>query len=125
MTKGQILVVDDEAGQREILRTILAAEGYEVETAKTAVDALEKSGRARFDLVITDLRMPGADGLSLVRELSREDPPTLVIIMTGFGSLDSAEQAMTALLDLKSSCLDREKLDRLSELIEKAKQEEI
>ncbi len=114
MTKGQILVVDDEAAQREILRTILAAEGYEVETARTAAEALEKGGRQRFDLVLTDLRMPGASGLSLVRELSREDPPTLVIIMTGFGSLDSAEQAMKhGAFDYLAKPLERNDLLRI------------
>jgi DNA-binding NtrC family response regulator len=114
MTKGQILVVDDEAAQREILRTILAAEGYQVETARTAAEALEKGGRTRFDLVLTDLRMPGADGLSLIRELSREDPPTLVIIMTGFGSLDSAEQAMkNGAFDYLTKPLERDDLLRI------------
>ena len=114
MTKGQILVVDDEAAQREILRTILVAEGYQVETAGTAVEALEKGGRNRFDLVLSDLRMPGADGLSLVRELSREDPTTLVIIMTGFGSLDSAEQAMKqGAFDYLTKPLERDDLLRI------------
>mgnify|MGYP005812465507 CR=1 FL=1 len=114
MTKGQILVVDDEAAQREILRTILVAEGYQVEVAKSAGEALEKGGRRRFDLVLTDLRMPGADGLSLVRELSREDPPTLVIIMTGFGSLDSAEQAMKqGAFDYLTKPLERDDLLRI------------
>ncbi|MBP2671096.1 MAG: atoC, partial [candidate division NC10 bacterium] len=114
MTKGQILVVDDEAAQREILRTILVAEGYQVEAVKSAGEALEKGGRKRFDLVLTDLRMPGADGLSLVRELSREDPPTLVIIMTGFGSLDSAEQAMKqGAFDYLTKPLERDNLLRI------------
>jgi DNA-binding NtrC family response regulator len=114
MTRGNILVVDDEAAQREILRTILAAEGYEVETARNASEALEKGGRRRFDLVITDLRMPGADGMSLVRELSKEDPPTLVIIMTGFGSLDSAEQAMKqGAFDYLAKPLERDDLLRI------------
>ena len=114
MTKGQILVVDDEAAQREILRTILVAEGYQVETAGTAAEALEKGGRNRFDLVLSDLRMPGADGLSLVRELSREDPTTLVIIMTGFGSLDSAEQAMKqGAFDYLTKPLERDDLLRI------------
>jgi len=94
MSKGQILVVDDEGAQREILRTILTSEGYRVETADSGAEALQKSGRTRFDLVLTDLRMPGVDGLSLVGQLTREDPPTLVILMTAFGSRDSAEQAL-------------------------------
>ena len=114
MSKGQILVVDDEAAQREILRTILTAEGYQVETAGTAAEALEKGGKRRFDLILSDLRMPGADGLSLVRDLSREDPPTLVIIMTGFGSLDSAEQAMKqGAFDYLTKPLERDDLLRI------------
>jgi two-component system response regulator PilR (NtrC family) len=111
---GQILVVDDELAQREILRTILTAEGYQVETAGTAAEALDKGGRQRFDLVLTDLRMPGADGLSLIRNLSREDPPTLVIIMTGHGSLDTAEQAMKqGAFDYLTKPLEREDLLRI------------
>jgi len=114
MSKGQILVVDDEAAQREILRTILTAEDYQVETAGTAAEALDKGGKRRFDLILSDLRMPGADGLSLVRDLSREDPPTLVIIMTGFGSLDSAEQAMKqGAFDYLTKPLERDDLLRI------------
>jgi len=94
MSKGQILVVDDEGTQRDILRTILSAEGYRVETAASAAEALVKSSRMRFDLVLTDLRMPGADGLSLVGQLTKEDPPTLVVLMTAYGSMGSAEQAV-------------------------------
>ena len=71
MSPGHILVVDDEAAQREILRTILTSEGYRVETAAGAAEALQKSAQKRFDLVLTDLRRPGADGLSLVAS-SRE-----------------------------------------------------
>jgi DNA-binding NtrC family response regulator len=111
MSKGQVLIVDDEAGQREILRTILTAEGYRVEMAGSAADALAKSAQRRFEVVLTDLRMPGADGLSLVRELTREDPPTLVILMTGYGSMDSAEQAMKlGAFDYLTKPLERDEL---------------
>jgi DNA-binding NtrC family response regulator len=111
MSKGQILVVDDEGAQREILRTILTSEGYRVETAASGAEALQKSGRTRFDLVLTDLRMPGADGLSLVGQLTREDPPTLVILMTAYGSRDSAEQALKqGAFDYLTKPLEREEL---------------
>ncbi len=111
MSKGQILVVDDEGAQREILRTILTAEGYQVETAASATEAQAKNARARFDLVLTDLRMPGADGLSLVGQLTREDPPTLVILMTAYGSKDSAEQALKqGAFDYLTKPLGREEL---------------
>jgi DNA-binding NtrC family response regulator len=111
MSKGQILVVDDEGAQREILRTILSSEGYRVETAASAVEAVQQAGRTRFDLVLTDLRMPGADGLSLVGQLMREDPPTLVILMTAYGSRDSAEQALKqGAFDYLTKPLDRDEL---------------
>ncbi len=114
MTAGQILVVDDESAQREILRTILSAEGYLVETAATAAEAMQRGERQRFDVVLTDLRMPGADGLTLVRSLSKEDPPTLVIIMTGHGSLDSAGQAMQlGAFDYLTKPLERDDLLRI------------
>ena len=111
MSKGQILVVDDEGAQREILRTILTAEGYGVEMAGSATEALAKSAGTRFDLVLTDLRMPGADGLSLVGQLTRENPPTLVILMTAYGSMDSAEQALKqGAFDYLTKPLGREEL---------------
>ncbi len=111
MSKGHILVVDDEGAQREVLRTILSSEGYRVETAGTAAEALQQSGRMHFDLVLTDLRMPGADGLSLVGQLTREDPPTLVILMTAYGSKDSAEQAVKqGAFDYLTKPLEREEL---------------
>jgi two-component system response regulator PilR (NtrC family) len=94
MTRGRVLVVDDEAPQREIVRRILAAEGYSVETAPGGVEAVARCQKTRFDLVLTDLRMPGIDGLSLVERLTRDDPPTLVVLMTAYGSIDSAQQAM-------------------------------
>ncbi len=111
MSKGKILVVDDEGAQREILRTILTAEGYGVEMAGSAVEALSKSAQTRFDLVLTDLRMPGADGLSMIGQLTREDPPTLVILMTAYGSMDSAEQALKqGAFDYLTKPLGREEL---------------
>ncbi|HYL79716.1 MAG TPA: sigma-54 dependent transcriptional regulator [Candidatus Acidoferrum sp.] len=111
MSKGQILVVDDEASQREILRTILSSEDYRVETAGSVAEALLKSEQKRFDLVITDLRMPGADGLALVGRLTREDPPTLVILMTAYGSIDTAEQALRqGAFDYLTKPLEREEL---------------
>jgi DNA-binding NtrC family response regulator len=91
---GRILVVDDEASQREIVRAILAAEGYAVETAAGGAEALRRCEERPFDLILTDLRMPGTDGLSLVERLTRDDPPTLVILMTAYGSIDSAQQAI-------------------------------
>ena len=113
MSQGRILVVDDEPAQREILRTILSSEGYRVETAGSVAEALQKNGQTRFDLVLTDLRMPGADGLSLVGQLTREDPPSLVVLMTAYGSMDSAEQALKqGAFDYLTKPLERDELLR-------------
>jgi DNA-binding NtrC family response regulator len=111
MPRGRILVVDDEGSQREILRTILSAEGYSVETAPGGGDAVRRCQEKPFDLVLTDLRMPGTDGLSLVERLTRDDPPTLVILMTAYGSLDSAEQALKrGAFDYLTKPIEREEL---------------
>jgi DNA-binding NtrC family response regulator len=111
MSKGHILVVDDEPAQRDILRTILASEGYRVDTAGSVVEARQKGEQKHFDLVITDLRMPGADGLSLVGQLTRGDPPTLVILMTAYGSIDSAELALKqGAFDYLTKPLERDEL---------------
>ena len=109
--KGAILVVDDEGSQRDILRAILAAEGYTVATAPAGAVALKLARERHFDLVLTDLRMPGPDGLALVERLTREDPPTLVILMTAYGSLDSAEQAVKrGAFDYLTKPLERDEL---------------
>ncbi len=111
MREGRILVVDDEGPQREILRTILSAEGYSVETAPGGTEALRRCQEKSYDLVLTDLRMPGTDGLSLVERLIRDDPPTLVVLMTAYGSLDSAEQALKkGAFDYLTKPLEREEL---------------
>ena len=111
MPGGRILVVDDEGSQREILRTILSTEGYSVETAPGGGEAVRRCQEKPFDLVLTDLRMPGTDGLSLVERLTRDDPPTLVILMTAYGSLDSAEQALKrGAFDYLTKPIEREEL---------------
>ncbi len=111
MNGGRILVVDDEGSQRQIIRTILSAQGYSVETAPGAGEALTRCQEKPFDLILTDLRMPGTDGLTLVERLTRDDPPTLVILMTAYGSLDSAEQAMKrGAFDYLTKPIEREEL---------------
>lgn len=111
MHKGRILVVDDEGSQREILRAILSAEGYSVETASGGAEAVRRCQEKPYDLVLTDLRMPGTDGLALVERLPRDNPPTLVILMTAYGSLDSVEQALKrGAFDYLTKPLEREEL---------------
>jgi len=111
MPSGRILVVDDEGPQREIIRRILDAEGYIVETAPGGGEAVVRCQEKPFDLILTDLRMPGTDGLSLVERLTRDDPPTLVILMTAYGSMDSAHHAVErGAFDYLTKPIEREEL---------------
>ncbi|WP_337287713.1 sigma-54 dependent transcriptional regulator [Candidatus Methylomirabilis sp.] len=111
MREGRILVVDDDGPQREILRTILSTEGYSVDTAPGGAEAVRRCQEKPYDLVLTDLRMPGTDGLALMERLPRDNPSTLVILMTAYGSLNSAEQAMRrGAFDYLTKPLEREEL---------------
>ncbi len=94
VARGRILVVDDEAPQRDILRTILESEGFAVETSGGAREAVGRCREAAFDLVLTDQRMPDGDGLLLLEEVRKLEDPPEVILMTAYGSIDSAVQAM-------------------------------
>ena len=86
-----ILIVDDEQGQRAILRRILRRENYEVETANNRSDALEKMGEKMFDVVISDMRMTSPmEGRDLLREIKRQDPDLPVLIMTAFAEINDA-----------------------------------
>jgi two-component system NtrC family sensor kinase len=80
-----ILVVDDEDGVRDVVADMLRLEGHRVETAGSGDEALEKTGKLSFDLVFSDLRMPGLDGPGLYRELVRRDPrmERRFVFMTG------------------------------------------
>src|SRR6185436_17406 len=90
----RILVVDDEKFIRDIIADFLSMEGYVVRTAEDGAAAMEELRRARFDLVISDLKMPRMGGLELLREVSEVHPDTMTIIMTGFGTVETAIDAM-------------------------------
>ena len=92
--KGRILIVDDEANARAALSEILREEGYETETAGDGLKALGKLGSFAADLVLTDLKMPGLDGIGLLRELRTASPSAVVVVMTAFGTIDSAVEAI-------------------------------
>lgn len=85
-----ILVVEDESGQRKILQRILEREGYEVTLAENGLNALEKIDGTMFDLVISDMRMPGMTGRDLLREIKETDPDLPVLIVTAFAELKDA-----------------------------------
>ena len=85
-----ILVVEDEMGQRTVLRRILEREGYEVALAENGLIALEKIEETMFDLVISDMRMPEMTGRDLLREIKQRDPDLPVLIVTAFAELKDA-----------------------------------
>jgi DNA-binding NtrC family response regulator len=90
----RILVVDDESAILTFCRRALEAAGTEVHTALDAAGALEALARRHMDLVITDVRMPEADGYTLLKTIRQEYPLTCVVTMTGFGSIPEAARAL-------------------------------
>ncbi len=94
MSLGRVLVVDDEVNARAALAELLRDEGYTVETAADAFKALGKLGDFAPEVVLTDLKMPGMDGLELLRKLRAQDPEAVVLVMTAFGAVDTAVSAM-------------------------------
>ncbi len=92
--KANLLVVDDELIVRDSLDKWFREEGYEVAVADSAQEALAKMGAKRFDLALVDIKMPGTDGVELQRRMHEIDPDMLVIIMTGYASVDTAVSAL-------------------------------
>lgn len=91
---GRVLIVDDEANMRWILKEALAAVGYEVEVATGGQEALSEMGRRPADLVLLDLKLKGMDGLTTLRRLMERWPDTVVIILTAYGTVATAVEAM-------------------------------
>jgi len=89
-----ILIVDDEKNYLVILEALLAPEGYEIITQDNAVNALRLIREADLDLVITDMKMPGMDGMELLDEVKNIDSDLPVIIMTAYGTIEMAVEAM-------------------------------
>ena len=92
--KGTILVVDDEEIMREILETLLTREGYEVKLASSGEEGLELARALPFDAALVDIMMPGINGIETLDELRRMDEDLAVIIITAYGSIESAISAM-------------------------------
>jgi DNA-binding NtrC family response regulator len=90
----RILVVDDEMIVCESCKRILEEEGYEVEAALSGKEAFEKMKANSFDIVITDLKMPGIDGMEVLRTFRKEYPDSIIIMITGFSTVETAVEAM-------------------------------
>jgi DNA-binding NtrC family response regulator len=89
-----VLVVDDELNQRNILRTILSAEGYETYVAASGEEALKILNSYNPEVVLTDLKMEGMDGIQLMEKIKARENPPEVVLMTAFGTIPSVVEAM-------------------------------
>jgi len=94
--KAKILVIDDDTSLRRVLEYNLQEEGYDVRSASSGEEGLYLFGQAQPDLVITDMKMSGMDGLMLLKSIKERSPETLVVIITAFGTVDVAVEAMKA-----------------------------
>ena len=94
MQTARILVVDDDGVARELLADALKKEGYEVEAFSSGEEAIERGRRGQVDLVLTDLKMGTVDGLTVLREFKRFSPDTSIVLLTSFGSLEGAIEAI-------------------------------
>jgi DNA-binding NtrC family response regulator len=92
---ANILVVEDDTAMRQSCAKLFRLEGYGVAEAASAADALDEiSQRGNIDIVVTDLKMPGMDGVALLKEIKALDPAIEVVLMTGYGSVKNAVEAM-------------------------------
>jgi DNA-binding NtrC family response regulator len=90
----QVLIVDDDEKMQNLLQKVLVRSGYSVSLAGNGEEAMERFEGCQFDIVLSDIRMPAMDGMALLKEIREKCPDTTVIMMTAFGTVDSAVEAM-------------------------------
>lgn len=95
----RIIVIDDEKIVGQMMKVAMEPEGYSVETFLNAEPAFVRLKEEKFDVVITDLKMKGIDGMDVLRTIKTDYPETKVIMITAFASLDSAVEAMKGKVD--------------------------
>jgi len=93
-SRGRLLVIDDEEDLREMLEFILTSEGFEVATVDGGLAALDLARTRRFDLAITDMKMPGMNGIETLTALKELDASMEVIVATGYASEQTAAECM-------------------------------
>ena len=86
------LIIDDEVAVNNNIRKVLAKKGYQVDQAVTKDEALQKIEQRAYKLVLLDLKMPGVKGLELLRAIREKRPETMVIIITGYASIETAKE---------------------------------
>ena len=93
MSKGSILVVDDESEIREGLELLLKTEGYQVASAETALSGLSRLEEKPFDLLLLDVSLPDRNGIELLKDVHRHDPHLPIVLITAYGSIEMARAA--------------------------------
>ena len=116
--QGKLLIVDDELSVRDSLGKWFREEGYEVATAESASEALTRLGEQRWDAALVDIKMRGTDGIELQRRMHEADPDLMVIMMTGYASVETAVAALkNGAYDYVTKPLDP---DEIAHLVKKA-----
>ncbi|NOZ61460.1 MAG: response regulator [Calditrichaeota bacterium] len=94
---GKILIVDDEKDMCEVLAQYFMSDGYEVDIAYDAIDAIQKSRHKKYHFALVDLVMPGSmNGIDVIRHIKRDSPKTRIIAYSGFCDLDIADRVVNA-----------------------------
>ena len=94
MAGEKILIVDDEAGMQRLLSRVLGRQGYAAVPVGSASEAMQLIAADSFDLVVTDIQMPEKNGLELLRDIKAFDPSLPIIVMTAYGTVESAVEAL-------------------------------
>ena len=94
MSELKILLVDDDDGIRKSFSTLLVKKGYKIDAKSTGLEAINCIKQSKYDILLTDLKMPNMTGIELLKEARKIDPDLGVIIMTGYGEIASYLEAM-------------------------------
>lgn len=123
MTAFSILIVDDDASQRDVLAGYLKKKKHGVRQSSSVHDALQLIRSEHFDLVLTDYRMPGATGYDLLQEIKKLDTEIVVVLMTAFGTIEGAVEAMRAgAYDYLGKPIELDELDLLIKRLQERRQ---
>ena len=118
--KTSILILDDEPIVSKRLKPSLEKKGYEVETFTTGSDALKRTHERTFDIVVTDLKMEGLNGMDFLTDVKKNSPATEVIVITGFATMETAKESFRkGVFDFLAKPF---KIGEISEVIRKAEQ---